>query len=206
MNQPETRTIEDDGPAVSAHDLDLDALFDENCEKETHDLNKGGLQLPPYKRPSLSEISSSSSSESELKRVNQHRDRLPELILPEDVINLPASAADGGSADIAAIKHLKQSLISTHLLLTTHTALAHATTLTSSRLTTVQTQLADAGRWHDLLSAENQRLRSRVQITGRERDNLEKAIERLGRDRSGVEKREVLMRELEEKEKEIERL
>lgn len=204
MNDAETRTTEDDGPAISAHDLDLDALFDENCERESSDLSKSGLQLPPYKRPSLSEIFSSSSA-SEGKRMKQHRDRLPDLILPEDVVDLPASG-DAGSSDTEAIKHLKQSLISTHLLLTTHTALAHATTLTSSRLATVQTQLADAGRWHDLLSAENQRLRSRVQITGRERDNLEKAIERLGRDRSGVEKREVLMREVEEKRKEIERL
>lgn len=208
--------VEGDATTASAAEFDLDALFEEQEEEARPAPRKRlyGPQVPSYKRPAGGVVPTALLKPGEQRPLKRPRQQssptpppsIPALLLPEDVVDLPVPPASPSAHTLQAIKQLKERMISAHTLLTTYTVLQKTSGTVHDQLSHARAQLADASKWRELLAEENARLKSRVSIVTKEKENLRVAIKRLHADTNGLQKNEALKNEIMDKNREIARL
>lgn len=178
---------------------------------------RGSLHVPEFHFPELE-----GKSATELLLPENVVDPVQTLTPESSTVPSPSSPSSSGISNTAlfsgsssvpypeisesAIHQLKSRMISAHTLLTTYTALKHTASGTSAQLQTATKQLNEANKWRFILADENARLRTRIAIVTKEKENLKSAITKLHSDTNGLKKNEVLHMEINEKNIEIARL
>lgn len=104
------------------------------------------------------------------------------------------------------INNVKSRMLSSHELVTSYKDLKQKSASYNAEMQTCNAELKNANKWRFILADENARLRSKITLITREKEQLKSVIKKLHSDTNGLRKNEILRNEIVEKNVEIARL
>ena len=105
-----------------------------------------------------------------------------------------------------AINNVKSRMVSSHELVTSYKDLKQKSASCNAQMQTCSADLKNANKWRFILADENARLRSKITLITKEKEQLKSVIKKLHSDTNGLRKNEILRNEIVEKNVEIARL